>query len=111
MKATKSNMKPKFCLLDFEEALAKTLCKTIPDVLIFHDFFHFIQANVKKAGQLGMKLDVSNIIFDLNVLWYKSTKKEFDVCLTEFICWWDIKAPQYTVYFCLTWLDLHSPKK
>jgi hypothetical protein len=67
-KATKSNMRPKYCLLDFEEALAEALHKTIPDALILHDFFHFIQANVKRVGQLGMKSDASDIIADLNTL-------------------------------------------
>jgi hypothetical protein len=104
-------LRPKYCLLDFEEALAEGFHKAVPDVLVLHDFFHFIQANVKKAGQLGMKLNVSNIVTDLNTLWYKPTKEEFDVCLAEFIRQWDIRAPQYTAYFRSTWLDLHPPRK
>jgi hypothetical protein len=78
-------MRPKYCLLDFEKALAEGFRKAVPDALVLHDFFHFIQANVKKVGQLGMKSDVSDIVADLNTLWYKPTKEEFDVCLTEFI--------------------------
>jgi hypothetical protein len=61
-------MRPKYCLLDFKKVLAEALHKMIPDTLILHDFFHFIQANIKKTGQLGMKSDVSDIIADLNTL-------------------------------------------
>jgi hypothetical protein len=68
VRATKSNLRPKYCLLDFKETLAEGFYKAVPDTLALQDLFHFIQANVKKTGQLGMKSDVSNIVTDLNTL-------------------------------------------
>jgi hypothetical protein len=92
VKAAKSNMRPKYCLLYFEKALGEAFHKAVPDFLILYDLFHFIQANVKKIGQLGMKLDASDVVADFNALWYKPTKKQFDMHLEEFICHWKIKS-------------------
>jgi hypothetical protein len=104
-------MLAKYCLLDFEEALADGFCKTFPDVTILNDFFHFIQANVKRASQLGLKSVVKDIVTDLNTLWYKPTKQEFDVYLNAFLNKWDKEAPHYSTYFRSTWLDRYSPIK
>jgi hypothetical protein len=75
------------------------------------DFFHFIQANVRKAGQLGLKSCAHNIVVGLNVLWYKTTKKEFDVNLNDFLDEWDRRASQYSAYFRSTWLERYQLKE
>jgi hypothetical protein len=70
-----------------------------PDAAIMTDFFHLIQANVRKAGQLGLKSYAHDIVVGLNVLWDKATKNEFDTNLNEFLDEWDRRAPQYSAYF------------
>jgi hypothetical protein len=104
-------MSPKEVHLDFEEALSAGFVRVFPNATPMKDFFYFIQANVKKAGQLGMATHRSKIVVRLNTLWYKPTKAEFDTCLKEFLGEWDKKAPQYTAYFCFTWLDRFVPNE
>jgi hypothetical protein len=99
----------KYCLVDFEKALNDAIHITFPDVVILNDFFHFIQANVKRVTQLGLKSVVKDIVVDLNTLWYKSTKREFDVYCNQFLDKWDKEAAQYSSYFRSTWLERYSP--
>jgi transposase-like protein len=109
-KATKDNMFPQQVHLDFEEALSAGFLKVFPEATLMKDFFHFIQANVRKAGQLGLKSVAKEISDGLNVLWAKPTKEEFDSHLDEFLGKWDKRAPQYSGYFRSTWIQNHPPK-
>ena len=95
--------------LNFEEPLVDGFTKVFPIASVRRDFFHFVQANVKKIGQLGMKPDSRKIVVALNVLWHKTTKVEFDNYLNEFLDKWDKQAPQYTSYFHSTWLNHYTP--
>lgn len=54
-KETKERMSPRGVLLDFEEALSQGFVKVFPEASVLADFFHMVQANVKKIGQLGFK--------------------------------------------------------
>jgi hypothetical protein len=76
--AAKGMMSPKAVLLDFEEALSEVFVKVFPNASVHRDMFHFVQANVKQAGQLGLKSIIKEIVVDVNVLWYAPTKKDFD---------------------------------
>ncbi len=67
-------MAPTGVLLDFEEALSKGFTNIFPDALAFGDFFHVVQANVKQAGQLGLK----PIVIGLRKLWHAPSKEKFD---------------------------------
>jgi hypothetical protein len=51
--------------LDFEEALADGFTKVFPNTSVMRDFFHFMQANVKKVLQLGMKPYMSDVVAGL----------------------------------------------
>jgi transposase-like protein len=107
--ASKGNIEPQGVYLDFEEALADGFTKVFPNASVRRDLFHFVQANVKKVGQLGMKSDSHEIVVALNLLWHKATKAEFDAYLNEFLDEWDRRAPQYTSYFRSTWLNRYTP--
>jgi hypothetical protein len=95
--------------LDFEEALADGFTKVFPNASVMRDFFHFMQANVKKVLQLGMKSCMHDVVTGLRCLWHKPTKSNFDTYLNEFIDEWERKAPQYLSYFRSTWLNRYMP--
>jgi hypothetical protein len=95
--------------LDFEEALSDGFTKVFLNASVMRNFFHFVQANVKKVGQLGMKSDLHDIVIGFNFLWHKATKAEFDTYLNEFLDEWKRKASQYVSYFCSTWLNHYTP--
>jgi hypothetical protein len=59
---------------------------------------------------LGLKASAHDLVCELNVLWAKPTKAEFDSCLGKFLTEWDKKKPQYSGYFRATWLEHHEPK-
>ena len=103
-------LKPKYCLLDFEEALAEGFHKTFPDVIIFKDYFHFKQANMRQLKSLGLKQWCSKVSTQLSALWDKSSKPEFDVCLKELLTEWGINIPKFKGYFQDTWLNRHPPE-
>jgi hypothetical protein len=104
-------MHPKEIHLDFEVALAAGFSNIFPYVSIMQDFFHFMQANVKKLGQLGMTGDVNDVVEDLRALWYKPTKIEFNTNLEEFLSKWDRLSQGYTPYFRTTWVKRFSPQE
>jgi hypothetical protein len=97
-------MLPKAVYLDFEQALADGFVKVFPGATPMKDFFHFIQANVRKVkGELKLEKDERMVIRDaLRILWHKPTKAEFDTCLQVLLNGWDRRIPQYSAYFRLT---------
>jgi hypothetical protein len=101
---TDDMMSPLRAYMDFEEALAEALQKVFPNATICRDFFHFIQANIKQAGKLGLKSLAKEIRTDCNILWYAPTKKEFDSRVQEFLQKWDNCEPTYSEYFRKNWL-------
>jgi hypothetical protein len=79
--------------------------------VVLGDFFHFVQANMKKIGELGSKSLANEVVVSVNKLWYAKTKADFDKELTEFFAEWEEKVPTYTSYFHKNWLDHYHPKK
>jgi hypothetical protein len=96
-------MSPKAVLLDFEKALAVAFTNVFPTVSVQCDLFHLVQANVKQAGQLEFKVHAKEIVIDVNVLWFASTKQDREVA--QFFDKWDKKKPSYSAYFCTNWLN------
>ena len=78
-------MAPIRVVLDFEEALGKAFTKVFPTTTITRDFFHFMQVNVKRVGQLGLKSEVKVVVKDLRTLWYSLDKAMFDSQLNDFL--------------------------
>jgi hypothetical protein len=103
-------MSPKAVLLDFEEALSEGFIKVFLNAAIQRDMFHFVQANVKQAGQLGLKTNVKEIVVDVNILWYASTKQEFDREVAQFLDKCDKREPSYSTYFRTNWLNRFPPE-
>jgi transposase-like protein len=103
-------MRPTEVYLDFEKALSDAFTNVFPSAIVARDLFHFIQANVKKAGKLGYGSSVGDLVKDLNALWGKPSKGEFDAYLLEFINKWNSRMPSYCGYFRSTWLELHPLK-
>jgi hypothetical protein len=105
-KNTNAMMDPKYLLLDFEQPLSDDFQNVFPDVIIARDHFHFIQANIKHLGKLGLQNLVTEVSQDLDVLWEKSSKEEFDGHLITFLNKWDKRASQYSEgYFRPNWLS------
>jgi hypothetical protein len=77
-------------------------------VSVQRDLFHLVQANVKQAGQLELKVHAKEIVIDVNILWFALTKQEFDREVAQFFDKWDKKKPSYSAYFCTNWLN-HFP--
>jgi hypothetical protein len=102
-------MRPTEVYLDFEKALSDAFTNVFLLATVTRDLFHFIQANVKKMGKLEYGSRVTQLVEDLNVLWEKPGKGEFDAYLLEFLDKWNA-IPSYCGYFRSTWLELHPPK-
>jgi hypothetical protein len=81
-----------------------------PNASVQRDMFHFVQANVKQAGQLGLKANVKEIVVDVNVLWYAPTKQDFDREVVQFLDKWDKREPSYSTYFRTNWLNRFPPE-
>jgi hypothetical protein len=109
-KSTNAMMDPKYLLLDFKQALSDGFQDVFPNIIITRDRFHFIQANVKHLGKLGLQNLVTEVSQDLGVLWKKPSKEEFDTHLTTFLDKWDRRASQYSEgYFRPNWLSRYPP--
>jgi hypothetical protein len=92
-------MSPEAMLCDFEEALSQGFTNVFPWAVVYNDFFHFMQANVRRLGQMGLQSEVEDARVGLQSLWYAPTKQEFDAALVVFLEEWDGRAPTYTSYF------------
>jgi transposase-like protein len=103
-------MSPKAVLLDFEETLSAAFINVFPAASVQRDLFHLVQANMKQAGQLGLKAHAKEIVIDVNVLWFAPTKQEFDREVAQFLNKWDKKEPSYSTYFRTNWLNRFLPE-
>lgn len=97
--------------LDFEEALADGFVRVFPTAIICADFFHLMQANVKKIRQLHLQVMEKDVVNGVRSLFYLQSKSEFDLVLTAFLKDMDEKAPTYATYFRHTWLDRFASEK
>jgi hypothetical protein len=97
--------------LDFKNALAEGFLRVFPKATICGDFFHLMQANVKKICQLHLQVIKTCLVNGVRELFYAPTKREFDITLENFLKDMDECAPAYAAYFCHTWLDHHPPEK
>ena len=104
-------MSPLGALLDFEEALSQGFEHVFPEAAVLNDFFHFVQANVKKIGQLGFKSHAHSVVVGVNKLWYARTKANFDKETVEFLAEWDNTVPAYASYFRKNWLKRFKPER
>jgi hypothetical protein len=110
-KESKNLLAPLGVALDFEDALAEGFVRVFPNVIICGDFFHLMQANVKKIRQLRlqtMEVDVINGVWEL---FYAVSKSEFDVGVANFLADMDARAPTYASYFRRTWLTHYDPER
>jgi hypothetical protein len=110
-KATKKIMTPKGVLLDFEEALSQGFTRVFPKAAVYRDFFHYVQANVKRIAELGFKGKASELVADLNKVWYSPTKQQFNETIEWFLHKWDEMVPTYTAYFRNNWLNRYRPEE
>jgi len=69
-----------------------------------HDFFYLQQANTKKMGKIGLSDLRSEVVENIQTLWYMDTKKEFGTRLKTFLAKWNEKSPEYSGYFQRVWL-------
>jgi hypothetical protein len=97
-------MSPLGVLLDFEKALVQGFENVFPEAAVLNDFFHCMQANVRKIGQLGFKNRASAVVAGVNHLWHARTKVEFDKAVVSFLTKWDDVVSAYTTYFHRNWL-------
>jgi hypothetical protein len=102
---------PKEIHVDFERALANGLTHVFPTATVLKDFFHFIQANVKRIGQDGLKSQAHNLVVDLNELWEQPTEAEFHGYLKVFLDKWQNIQPNYAKYFSSTWIKQFNPSE
>lgn len=79
-------------------------------MIIFKDFFHFKQANIRQLKRLGLKQEGHTVSTQLSALWDKPSKREFDVYLHELLTEWGTYMPKYRTYFQETWVDRHPPE-
>lgn len=104
-------MSPKGVLLDFEEALGQAFEHVFPCASVLGDFFHFVQANIRRVGELGHKHLAHDVGEALNKVWYAKTKADFDNEVVQFLEEWEDKVPGYTTYFRNNWLNRYHPEK
>jgi hypothetical protein len=110
-KESKGLLAPLGVALDFEDALAEGFVRVFPRAIICGDFFHLMQANVKKIHQLRLQTLETDVINGVCELFYAVTKVDFDGTLDKFLKKMEERAPAYTSYFRRTWLDHYNPEK
>jgi hypothetical protein len=71
-------MSPKGVLLNFKEVLLQGFTRVFPEAAVYHNFFHFVQANVKHITELGFKSRTKELVVNINTLWYTSMKQQFN---------------------------------
>jgi hypothetical protein len=97
--------------LDFEDALSEGFVRVFPKAIVCGDFFHLMQANVKKTRQLRLQSLEAEITNGVRELFYAPNKNEFDITLANFLKGMDERAPTYASYFRRTWLNHYHPEK
>lgn len=98
-------------VLDFEKAFSNVFTNMFPTTTIVHDYFHFVQANIKKVGVLGLKAKTKRVEGDLCLHWYLLTKATFDTRLHELLDKWCCNILQYASYVESTWLEHFPPEQ
>ncbi len=106
---TNDRMNPEGLLVDFEEALSSAFVEVFSSCMVWHDFFHFQQANVKNLKKMGLSDYVKEVCNDTRALWNQLTKRDFDQFLGEFINRWNQVIPQYITYFRNVWINRFKP--
>jgi hypothetical protein len=101
-------MTPEAVLADFEEVLTKGFINVFPWTVVYNDYFHFMQVNVRRLGQMGLQSKAEDVMVGLYSLWYAPSKKEFNTALVLFLAEWDRHIPTYTTYFRRNWLKLST---
>lgn len=104
-------MSPLGLLADFEEALAQGFEHVFPEASVFNDFFHFVQANVKKIRQVGYKKYEKDVVIGVNRLWYTKTKTDFEEEVVNFLAEWNGVVSTYATYFRKNWLKQFKPER
>jgi hypothetical protein len=104
-------MAPEAVMADFEEALTKGFINVFPWAVVYNDYFHFMQANVRQLGQMGLQSKVQSVKVGLHSLWYAPGKKEFNSVLVPFLAEWDKHISTYTSYFQRNWLEHYPPER
>jgi hypothetical protein len=96
-KHTNAMMNPKYLLLNFEQVMSNGFKDVFPNVIIVRDRFHFVQANIKYLNELGLQHLVTEVSKNLNVLWTKPIKEDFDKYLNDdFLQKWNRRVRQYS---------------
>jgi hypothetical protein len=110
-KESKGLLAPTGVALDFEEALAEGFVRVFPNAVVCNDFFHLMQANVKKCRQLHLQSIQPDIVNGVRELFYAASKDEFDLALIRYLKDMDNRAPAYAAYFRRTWLDRYPRER
>jgi hypothetical protein len=97
--------------LDFEDALSEGFVRVFPTAIICGDFFHLMQANVKKVRQLHLQAMEKDVVNGVRELFYAASKSEFDGAVANFMSAMDARAPTYASYFRRTWLTHYEPER
>jgi hypothetical protein len=70
-------MAPKAVLMDFEEVL-EGFEHVFPEDSVLGDFFHFVQTNIRRIGELGFKSLAEDMVIEVNKVWSVKPKAAFD---------------------------------
>jgi hypothetical protein len=97
--------------LDFEDTLSEGFVRVFPTAIVCGDFFHLMQANVKKVRQLHLQAMEKDVVNGVRELFYAASKSEFDVAVANFMSAMDARAPTYASYFWRTWLTHYEPER
>jgi hypothetical protein len=109
--ATGNRMEPLCVHMDFERALGNAWSKVFPNAPVFRDHFHFNHALVHFCQAHGLKDYAQEFSQDGNVLWYASSKADFDMSLRVFMEKWSAKQPRLATYFRDVYLNSYPPEE
>jgi hypothetical protein len=102
---------PARVVLDFENALAESFVRVFPKTIICGDFFHLMQANVKRIRHLHLQSLETDVVNGVCELFYAASKDDFDLSVANFLKDMNECAPNYASYFRHTWLNHYAPEK
>jgi len=109
LRETKNLMQPQGIFLDFETALKNALVKTFPQIPIYGDRFHFMQANLRWLSQHKLSEYAEEVKTDLQNMWKADSLAGFCVLLKKFETTWKVKAYPYWSYFEAQWVKQIKP--
>lgn len=98
---------------DFDLALQKGLNLVVPTASLHGDYFHFMQANIRRRQQGRQRNEadkaLATLVPMLRILWNSPDALQFRQNLDSFLRYWSVTDTDYANYFYHQWCEVQMP--